>query len=314
MNPLRRGFLPGCAKSPNRTSNGPAEVAPGLARAGPGHPSDRKYLEKTALSTLASRVLRDSPSRACGEKGRVVMVAVRRGVLAVVSFALVGCASGSLGSGGDAGPGAPSEITLSVVDETFLATIHDTVRPTEGRRFLAFEVSLQNGSANSVPIGFQHFQMDTDAALELRPATATAFVKEPCSADVGVAAGGTYRCNVVFEVPVGQHPTTLHYADERGHSAATEVPEFPPSSACVLRQCHVSHGGAACTACLRAKCVAEDSAEFYACFCRDPQRSDEERCACFESSSGACRAANAAANACAAQCASVCDAAECPPN
>lgn len=260
------------------------------------------------------------------------------GSLGIV-LALSGCASGVASFGkaevdGGASVDAGAILTTGGVTLGVGATSTPSavkyVEAQPGRRLLMLKLTLHNDDvADSVAASFAQFSLETDASLVLRPSTASPLTKVPCAVDTFVALGGSFACEIVFELPLGQRPSRLRYDDGRGHVGNADVPELAAPSACTLTDCwsvaRRYQPKDACTDCLATTCAAEGDAASAACSGRcgcvspsnatDPTLIAESDCSCLSgcTTNAACNTALDALMQCELACAKPCDHAKCPP-
>jgi hypothetical protein len=95
--------------------------------------------------------------------------------------------------------------------------------PSSGNAFLVLGLTLQNTGAK-VPLSANPvlFSVTTSGSLVV-----SASVAQPpgeCSPTVSVATGGQVQCQIAFEIPMAQMPTTLAYDDQRGDTASAPIP------------------------------------------------------------------------------------------
>lgn len=244
---------------------------------------------------------------------------------------LVGCASGTFSFGGDGPPtidaAAPVGAALTVEGTSSPATIK-SIAPQPGRRFLALRVTLGNVGTEALATSFERFSLDTDATLTFLPSAASAFTGAPCAVDTFVAPGGSFACEVVFEVPLGERALKLRYDDRLGHGGVADVPPPAAPNACALAECWTGtrrfvKEGDACLDCLWTMCQPEITAVATTCRndcnCAEPSGIDlagaaAKECECFAQcpTPRPCGDAMSAYSSCALGCARLCDDAKCP--
>jgi hypothetical protein len=123
-------------------------------------------------------------------------------------------------------------VTLVVNNTTTPSTVGG-FSPPSGTYLAQLNITLGNvGVSKAISASFQNFTLQTDQSLVLQFSTASDLVGTPCSMSVSVANGGTFTCNLVFEVPTGQTPVTVLYDDAAGDTASAGVPA--PQSYCAL--------------------------------------------------------------------------------
>ncbi len=252
-----------------------------------------------------------------------------RSILWGTLFTICGCATsaGPFGSMPDADGGTtPSGVRLEVTATTAPTEVR-AILPQPGRRYVALALALTNETDGDVTAAFSSFALETSAALVLLPAAASAFVKTPCALDTLIGAGGSFACELVFEVPLDQHATRIRYDDRQGHGGSADLPVPVAPSTCTVTECWRAAPRAEpdhCIACLATSCGAElfafADACGSACDCPLPTRSDllggaERECSCFAgcATDRPCAAALAAWGECARACQGVCDDARCAP-
>jgi hypothetical protein len=252
-----------------------------------------------------------------------------RSLLWGTMFVICGCATsaGPFTSAPDADGGVVPRGVRIEVTKTASPTEVRALLPQPGRRYVALTLALTNETDGDVSAAFSSFQLETSAALVLLPSAASAFVKTPCALDTRIRAGGSFACELVFEVPLDQHATRIRYDDAQGHAGAADLPTPAAPDACTLAECWRAAPRAEpdhCIACLATTCGAElfayADACGSACDCPFPSRTEllggaERECSCFAqcATDRPCNAALAAWGECARGCRDVCEDARCSP-
>jgi hypothetical protein len=206
-----------------------------------------------------------------------------------------GMSSSSSGSSGSSGGQTSSGVSLAVNSASSPSTVGG-VAATGNSFLVVVDLTLKNSGA-SVPLStnFVLFSLQTNQALVV-----SASPQQPpgqCSPTVSVATGGQIECQVAFDVPAGQTPTTLLYDDQRGDRASAPVPAIPVSTACETFQRWTSGASLPCAMCIQqavvSSCVSENDAYNNSC----------------GGDSGACSACASVSNIC--SCERSCDSASC---
>lgn len=94
-----------------------------------------------------------------------------------------------------------------------------------GRHYLVVGVELSNPIAGSMPLpaSFAFFSVGTEDGLSIAASVVSATTSAPCSVDVGVNPGGSFSCEVVFEIPESDAPATLRYDPLDGRWAEADL-------------------------------------------------------------------------------------------
>ncbi len=140
--------------------------------------------------------------------------------------------------------------------------------PSAGTSFLELSITLSNaGSSTALPANAVLFGLTTSQSLVITPSPLSSALAPACAANTSVASGGSYTCDLLFEVPVGQTGTELAYDDQLGHKATSAVPAVTPPTACEQVYDWFSNGQATgtCLTCLETQCQTENQAEVAAC-------------------------------------------------
>ncbi len=120
-----------------------------------------------------------------------------------------------------------------VVNSTSTPSVIGTFPPPSGTYLEELNVTLSNvGVSKAIGASFQYYTLETDQSLVLQFSTLSDAVDTPCSMSISVANGGSFTCNLVFEVPTGQNPVTLFYDDTVGDTASADLPPPPPPLTC----------------------------------------------------------------------------------
>jgi hypothetical protein len=204
-------------------------------------------------------------------------------LLGVTVLLACGNNAGDGADGGDAG--GNGNVTLTVNSTSTPSAVGPLV-PPNGTYFEELNITLGNaGVSKAISASFQFFTLQTDQALVLQFSTASDAVDTACSTSISVADGGSFTCNLVFEVPTGQKPVTLLYNDTAGDTASADVPAPPPPLTCAYdsekqnvacQECiHDSAGGVtqapACAAAVQEATSACSSDADRACFSQSAQ-------------------------------------------
>src|SRR5262249_42958845 len=105
--------------------------------------------------------------------------------------------------------------------------------PAAGTYFQELNVTLANvGSSKAISASFLLYTLKTDQLLVLQFSPSSDAIDTPCATSVSIASGGSYTCNLIFEVPKGQNPVTLYYDDPVGDTASADMPPPPPVVTC----------------------------------------------------------------------------------
>jgi hypothetical protein len=146
-------------------------------------------------------------------------------------LALVACSTG--GAGDDGGTDGGSGAVTLVVDNTTRPPLVGGLSPSSGNAFWQFNITLGNqGVSTPLAAGYNLFTVETDQSLVLQFSTAASLVGTPCSLTTSVAEGGSFTCNLVFEIPTGQTAVTLFYDDTHNHTTSASVPAPPMATKC----------------------------------------------------------------------------------
>ncbi|MBS1897576.1 MAG: hypothetical protein JSS88_09455 [Actinobacteria bacterium] len=250
-----------------------------------------------------------------------------RSILWGTLFTICGCATSAgpfITAAESDGGAAPSGVRIEVTGTSAPSEVR-ALLPQPGRRYVALAVALTNETESDVTAAFSSFALETSASLVLLPSAASAFVKTPCALDMRIGAGGSFACELVFEVPMDQHATRIRYDDRQGHGGSAELPTPVAPNACTVAECWRAAPRAEpdhCISCLATTCGAELFAFADACGsscnCPFPTRTEllggaENECSCFAScaTDRPCAAAIAAWGECARGCSGVCDDSRC---
>lgn len=124
----------------------------------------------------------------------------------------------------------------------------DNHLPASGKEFSFLFISVSNvGFSGSVAPAPAQFSLATDGNMTIATSALTLMAPLHCDGTVGLNAGASVSCALVFEIPSGTKPTALHFAAPDGTSIeASAVPAKPVP--CVPTNLAGS-GSAACTAC-----------------------------------------------------------------
>ena len=157
--------------------------------------------------------------------------------------ALAGC--GAAPGGGSSGSG----FSISVTSAQSQLGIGGRLPPSGGS-VAVVEVSIANDSATppvlaSAPL----FSITTKGAIVVPVSGLVGLLKSPCT-DLSVAQGGTLGCSLAFEVPKGDTPVSLDYADGMGRSASASMPALT-DGACDTVAGWMNGGGSSCTSCFQ---------------------------------------------------------------
>jgi hypothetical protein len=205
-----------------------------------------------------------------------------------------GGGSGVGAGGSNVGAGGTVAISVGTVASP---SILAGSSPGAERYFLTVQATLHDVSApEAVPVGFTNYTLATTKGLVIMPSTVSALLSMPCASDTSVSAGAAYSCTIVFEMPSGDSPTLLTYADPRGDTATAPVsytvPPLPVSAACNTFATYQHVVSAACDQCVTMKCVPPDQA------CVPFDSGACAACPLFPTSPGYCTCEDACLGAC----------------
>jgi hypothetical protein len=202
--------------------------------------------------------------------------------------------SSSSGSSGSSSGSASTGVSLVVNTASSPATVAGA--PPSNGFFVLVDLTLKNtGASTPLSANFVLFSLQTSQALVVSPSP-----QQPsgqCSPTVSVAVGGQIECQVAFDVPAGQTPTTLLYDDQRGDKASASVPAIQRSHDCETLQGWGTGGNPACGTCLQQALVSQ---------CLNDTNSYNRSCGV---DGGACAACAGNPDLC--SCEAACDSASC---
>jgi hypothetical protein len=145
--------------------------------------------------------------------------------------------------------GAAATFTLSV-DSAKSRVKLNGVSPQAGRYFLVLSVTIKNQSATPPLLtAGTLFSVITDKSISVPIAAAYATLPGACT-DLSVAAGGMLSCPVAFEVPTGQNPVRLDYADPMLRKASAVVPAIDNAPCDVIADWGNANSSA-CSSCVQ---------------------------------------------------------------
>jgi len=176
----------------------------------------------------------------------------------LLSCCAVACGSTDGGTdGGIGGGGSNARFSLSAADVKFVSSIMGQ-RPMTGRNFLTLTATLKNtAEAQPLSTAYPLFSVVTKAGLSVLTSSYSSLLQPACAADLSVAAGGQVACGLVFEIPTGDTPTQLDYADPMMRRASVDISApAPPAPSCNA----IGNSNSACQSCAQQRCSMEASA------------------------------------------------------
>ncbi len=160
---------------------------------------------------------------------------------------VLACSNGNGNGDGGTDAGNNGAATL-VVNSTSKPSAIAAVSPSAGNVYAQLNVTLGNaGSSAPIGAGYAFYKVETDQSLVFIVSNASSVVASPCSPTTSIAQGGSYTCNLVFEIPTGQTPVTLLYDDNAGDTSSASVPAPAPTT-CDQYDA-MNFGAASCQAC-----------------------------------------------------------------
>ena len=142
---------------------------------------------------------------------------VRPGALAAL---LLACSAST--SGGTEGA------ALVVNRATYVANV-GPLQPASGNEYVDLNLTLQNtGGPRALSANLLLFSVETDAAITTQASPVSSQIANFCDPQTSVSSGGSYTCDLLFEISNAQTPSTLHYDDQLGATAYAPVPMIAP--------------------------------------------------------------------------------------
>jgi hypothetical protein len=181
----------------------------------------------------------------------------RSAALIFWAFAMAGCNGGTspLGGGTGVNGGALSIAVAAVTQPAAIGGVH----PASGRRFVAVDATLTNGSGSAESIAFALFAVQTASGLRVQAAPVTSQLIHACAADQSLAPGGATTCSLAFEVPTAEMATMLMWLDPRTMASSTATLPQPTTptleSACEQAMTQQNRSSMSCDTCVR-QCIS----------------------------------------------------------
>jgi hypothetical protein len=151
---------------------------------------------------------------------------MKRRIQGIAGCALLGLAV-CAGCGGSSSP--PPTLTVGTATSPAMVSV---LTPPAGRYFVEVPVTLTNPNESPLSGWWYYYALGTQGSLVIEAdPNASTLVKDPCSSDTEIvpvtAAGASFTCNLIFDVPCGDVPLGVTYFGGGNHVAAQITPPAP---------------------------------------------------------------------------------------
>jgi hypothetical protein len=125
----------------------------------------------------------------------------------------------------------PSDDELVISSIRYRNTI-DGNQAGSNQRFVLVTGTLENTTADDLPLGFGFFTVTTESSLVFFASSLSDRVADPCPDAAALAPGGTTpECTIAYEIPADDDAAIAAYDDESGHRFEATLPEPDTSTA-----------------------------------------------------------------------------------